>query len=274
MAKKRRLRKVAKEEQSSASPLDTGNYDELISRIKPVASLDEPLKVLFYGRSGTGKTTIASTFPKKIILVDVQEKGTDSIIDVEGVDVLQVQNFNDLEMIPWMIKSGAADYQTVVIDAISAAQTMLVDELLEETGKDQMTKQLWGHVSGRFQSLILGLRNLQAHVVFIAHDRTRSNDDEEGDVIEPEVGPSLIPSVAKTLTGAVGIIGQTYIAEKVVQKGAKVKRSLEYRVRLGPHPYYTTKVRNPKKFKAPAYIVNGSFEKLKAVVEGKYGKEE
>lgn len=58
---------------------------------------------VFYGRSGTGKTTAASTFPKPMLLLDAKDRGTDSISDVPGIDVLDVQTYDEFETAYWYL---------------------------------------------------------------------------------------------------------------------------------------------------------------------------
>lgn len=235
-----------------------------------MADIDNGLKVLLYGRSSTGKTTIAATFPRPTLICDIREEGTDSVSDVEDIDVLPVQSWEDLELVYWMLKSQETKYQTVVIDTISMAQVQLVEQVVERAGRDSMSQQLWGEVSGKMQSLILAFRDLPINVVFLAHDRTRVSEEDGDDMLDPEVGPSLIPSVMKTLTGAVSIIGNTYVAEKQTQAKGRIRRKIEYRVRLGPHPYYITKVRKPKKHKVPAHVVDATYEMLLSIRQGEY----
>ena len=274
MAKKIRRRIKSTEEEPAQGP-PASRFDELRSRIRPVSEIDNGLKILLYGRSGTGKTTIASTFPGPTLLLDVREEGTDSVYDIEGIQVLPVQSWDDIELTYWMLATQPHNYKTVIIDTISMAQVQLVRDILEKEGREAMSQQLWGEVSGKMQTVILGYRDLPMNVVFLAHDRIRESEEGEDDTLEPEVGPALIPSVAKTLNGAVSIVGNTYVAEKVTQVKGKVKRRIEYRVRLGPHAFYTTKVRKPKGYRVPSYVVDATYEKLLRIRKGEYdGTEE
>lgn len=264
--KKRKKRRAAKVEK--AAPPQHPQPDELMNRIQPIGDIKGEVKIQLYGRSGTGKTTLASTFPSPSLLLDIREQGTDSIADIEGIDVLEVKSFEDVELTYFMLEAGDHGYKTVILDTLSMAQGMLVEETMEANNVDQMSQRLWGEVSGRFNPLIIGYRDLPMHVVFIAHDRSRGGGEEGSDELEPEVGPSVIPSVARTLNGAVKIIGNTYIAEKVIQKGAQIRTEYEYRLRIGPHPYYTTKFRAPRSFNVPEYIADPSYDKLLKLMKG------
>ena len=93
----------------------------IIDKITPVKSLPKVLSMLVYGRSGTGKTTFAGSFPTPALLIDVREKGTDSIANLDGVDVVQIEHWTDLEEIFWYLKKEKK-YKSVIIDQVSSMQ--------------------------------------------------------------------------------------------------------------------------------------------------------
>lgn len=263
------LRKNKPEPDRKRRPAELPIPGDIKKRIQPVSALQGHLKMLLYGRSGTGKTTLASTFPSPILLIDVKDKGTDSVVDVPELDMLSAETWEDVELVYWMLKAGEHKYKTLIIDTISMAQTVLVQGILEQTGKEAMSQQLWGEVSGSMQPIVIAMRDLPMHVVFVAQDRMRSNPEGDADEqLEPEVGPQVIPSVAKSLTAAVGIVGYTYIAERMVQKGGNLQTKIEYRLRLGPHPVYITKVRSPRQSAIPDSVVDPTFEKLLKITKG------
>jgi hypothetical protein len=252
----------------------------ILDRVVPVSKLAPIITALLYGRGGTGKTTIAGTFPKPLLLLDISEKGTDSISDQEGIDVLRVQNWDDIEQIYWELDSKGNKYKTVAIDAVHAMQAMAISYAkFERTKKPEMesgqtTKHDFMRASGMMQTWLTSFRDLEdkgIHVVFIAHDRLTAgeeSDDDEG-MLAPEVGPRLMPSVASLLVGAVKVVGHTFIRETITkskQLGKKPKRETEYCLRIGPHSYYTTKVRSPKSSEVPDYLVDPTFEDILEVV--------
>ena len=63
--------------------------------IKKVKDIKIPKTFLFYGKSGTGKTTLAGTFPKPLFL-DVNENGTSS---VRVSSKIKVTNYYDYGVI-------------------------------------------------------------------------------------------------------------------------------------------------------------------------------
>ena len=61
---------------------------------------------LFYGRSGTGKTTLAGTFPTPILILDIGDKGTDSISDIEDCYVWEITEWDDIEIAYYYLKAN------------------------------------------------------------------------------------------------------------------------------------------------------------------------
>lgn len=243
--------------------------------IVPVKELPAILAMLAYGRSGTGKTTFASTFPKPLLLVDVRERGTDSISNVDGVDVVRVDKWEQFEELYWYLTNGeSVPYRSVVIDHVTALQEIALDKVRRDEGKDHMSQRLFGMASGLLKTWFMNYRDLidsGIHVVFLAHDRVSKGEEDEGDDrIDPNIGAALMPSVATFLNGLVKIIGNTFIREAYTIQNKRRVVSVEYAMRIGPHAYYTTKVRSPVGVESPAVVVDPTYDKLVAVMRGKY----
>lgn len=250
----------------------------ILDKAHPVSELNLILTALFYGRSGTGKTTLSGSFPKPLLLVDIREKGTDSLLDEKGVNSIRIDDWSDIEELYWELKESDHNYKTVVIDALHSAQSLAIAEAKARANKkeDEQTSQRdFGQAGTLLVEWMLNFRDLQEdgiNVVFLSHDRTTSVDTEDdADVIIPEVGPRLMPSVASAIVGSVNVVGNTYIRETITKPkkvGNKTIRKTEYCLRIGPHGYYTTKIRKPKKFDLPEFIVDPSYDKLISIIRG------
>lgn len=262
-----------------SSPTQTNNskFASIMDRIKPVSSLGLVLAALFYGKAGTGKTTVAATFPKPLLHLDIREKGTDSISDLKDVDTLSIEEWDQFEQVYWFLQSKENKYKTVVIDAVSQLQDFALAKALKDNGKDEtaaISMRDFGAAAGRLKTWIINYRDLvdqDINVVFLAHDRTTDGEEGEDGELTPSVGPRLMPSVASVLTAAVKIIGNTFVKEAHEKlEGGKIKRSVVYCMRLGPHAYYTTKVRQPKGSYAPEIIENPDYESMVQVMKGEF----
>lgn len=265
---------------------DQVDYRDIIDEIEPVADIKVRLAIVLYGKSGTGKTTLSATFPKPMLVVDVGERGTESISEVKGVDVLPVTEWDQLDKIFWYLrKEGHKKYKTFSIDTVGGVQDMAIKKVLEDQGQSieqgklggwgTMTKRNWGSVSSDLKSFVHNFNELPMNKIFIAHNRVSKEDENEDDTtagIAPSVGPRLMPSAAEVLNASVGVIGNTFIyeREKIIKIGKKekTKRTIEYGLRVGPHPYYTTKVRKPRNIIVPAVLRDPTYDKIMALVQG------
>lgn len=277
--------KTSKPTKPSGPPSD---YSAILEKIKPVSSFKPEVKVVLYGKPGTGKTTLAASFPKPCILIDISEKGSDSVRDVTGLDVIRVTDWDELEMLYWYLRENKKGYKSVVVDTVSYAQTLAMKKTLEEKGKaveegkvggwGTMARKDWGEVSAKLGPFITNMRDLPLNLVMIAHDKVfnaQEDEDESAsstDRIDPSVGPRLMPSVASTLNASVGLIGNTFIRERyttVEVKGKKrEKRIVEYCLRVGPHSMYITKVRSPKSATKVDVIVDPEYQDILDLIQG------
>lgn len=245
----------------------------ITDKIIPVSDMAGPLSVLVWGRSGTGKTTFGSTFPRPILLVDVREKGSDGLAYEEGIDGLPLESWEELEELYWFLSENPDRYQTVIIDTVTQLQDLALEKVLADEGKtidSPVSQSNWGSMSKMMKSWLLSFRDLPMNTVFVAQDRVNDVKGYE-DQLVPEVGPRLSPSVAGMLCAAVKVICQTFIMEEVKRgKDNRIRRHITYRLRVGPHPLYLTKIRQPRGSPVPADIVNPSYSLLKKVVQGRW----
>jgi len=244
-------------------------------KILPVGEIPGHLSVLAWGRSGTGKTTLAGDFPKPLLLIDVREQGTGGLINTPGIDIFPLETWEELQELYWYLSAGEHPYKTVVIDTVTQLQDIAMEKVLRDEGKtidSLITQSNWGAMAKVMKSWMLSFRDLPLHTVFLAQDRVNDVDGFTDQMV-PEVGPRLSPSVAGMLNAAVKVICQTFIQEDVRRgKDNRVHRVITYRLRVGPHPLYLTKVRQPRGCDLPSDIVDPTFEKLEAIIHGQWGQ--
>lgn len=236
----------------------------------------------FYGRSGTGKTTLAGTFPGALFL-DIKDQGTDSISDNEEAEVFDVKEWDDIEDAYWYLKKAKHSFKTVVLDTVSQLQQLCIIQQLEKKKKPTdragdwgtMTKRDWGDVGAKMKTWITRFRDLDMDVVFVAQDRIFNEgdeDDDTGGMIEPEVGPRLSPAVATHLNASVSFIGNTFIRQRSKTKKVggkkKTRKIIEYCLRIGPDPVYITKTRKPKGIIPPSVLVDPGYEAIMDLIKG------
>lgn len=273
---------MLKRKSSSSAKKATGGIE---GRFQDVSSLKTYRTFVFYGRSGTGKTTLSCSAPGSKLLIDVRDRGTDSVSDIKGLKVCEAQSTEDMEEIYWWLRDNPDKFKNIIVDTVTQWQTLKVSEFGDKRKKKNagdwgsLSRRDWGDIAAYMKEWLMNYRDLAdlgMNVIFIAQDRAFNFGEEEDDEVEgqlaPEVGPALSPSVAKSLNAMCSMIGNTFIRSRVVKKrkdGKTVKRRVEdYCLRVGPNPLYVTKVRKPIKITAPEFLVDPVFEDIIDLIKG------
>ena len=266
--KQRKKKKRVAKKKAAAQPTS------ILDKITPVGELETNLVMLVYGRSGTGKTHFGSTFPRPALFIDTNERGTEAIANEEGIDVVCVTDWQEIDELLWALKDGM-DYESVIIDQVTNLQDLGMYELLrkQRKGRDETFSQRnWGQLSGMLKQFITDFRDLadQYNLLMIAHERIDEPGDEEDEHIEPNIGARVMPSVGTFLDGAVDAIGCTFIKERWETEDKEEVRHVDYCMRIGPHAFYSTKIRRPVSAgPIPELIVNPTFQKIRDLTSGK-----
>jgi hypothetical protein len=246
----------------------------ILDRARPLTEIESNIVMLVYGRSGSGKTHFASTFPTPSLLIDCNEGGTDTIADRHDIEHVLITNWDEFDDLYWELAAGT-DYESIIIDQITALQDFAMNDVRLKAKKgpaDVFSTRNWGQMSGLFKTGLEHMRDLKRlyNLCFIAHERIFDSDtDEEADVIAPNISARVIPSVVTFIEGAVDAIGGTFIRERFVGEGDEERPVAEYCMRIGPQQYYATKIRRPASAGAlPDVIVDPTFQKIKDLTSG------
>jgi hypothetical protein len=110
-----------------------------LKELKPIKKYDPP-KVVIYGTSGIGKTTLACQFPSPIVM-DV-EGGLD------GIEVARVAVKTYAEMLKLIreLVTQDHDFQTLVIDSIDWAESLVHTETSIVYGKEDSSNKRYNNI--------------------------------------------------------------------------------------------------------------------------------
>jgi hypothetical protein len=168
------------------------------------------LKVLLYGVSGTGKTTMAATFPKPLFL-DL-ENGLRSTLRVGSVlrypadpdkSVKKYEQVVDFFNKVATVKNP--QFETIVIDSLNELQKLLADYLVAKHTKvkrqygDQLTLADYGKTNRDFSKVVRSFLNLPYHIVFTAASTSRSPGDDEVQLMPKFVGAQVGPDIQRMM---------------------------------------------------------------------------
>lgn len=250
---------------------------------KAKAVNDMPLDEVYviYGLQGSGKTVLASTFPKTkdkpMLYLDILEGGTGSISysERENIVVVPVTSFDEVnEVFKDVINGYTVDdtgtkipvaYSTIVIDSATQLEYLMKKDLMSEAKKDQMTLQLWGLASQEHDEIWNAARYLHqvtgAKVVVICHQKEISDEENPGN---NKIIPSLMNKAAYGLCAKASFVWYTKVEEKqTLDKDGKIKNETKFYTYIDSCQAYLSKTRKPKEMKIPLKVPNLTYTKFK-----------
>lgn len=134
------------------------------------------VKVLVYGKSGTGKTVLCATAPKPVIIS--AEHGLLSLRE-HDIPVIEVSNFKDLqESYLWLRDDPqAAQFETVCLDSLTEiAEIVLADA--KEKSKD--ARGAYGDLIDAMTTIVKDFRDLANKNVYMNCKEKTVRDDLAG----------------------------------------------------------------------------------------------
>lgn len=252
------------------------------------------LKCSLYGGPKTGKTRLACTFPKPLLLVGAED-GTASVVGTAGVDFVMLERTDELtDLVEGPVRDGR--WKTVVLDNATKMRELRIVELFAAMGMevpdrkpfmyaDKVWKSVWVQCAQdmrNFLSKLLDLpRVMPLNVVVIAQEAALYQEDAgtgaASDLIKPKVSSALGDRLANWLNAECDYICQTLIRSQTKEaKGVGgATRTVptgksEYCLRVGPHEVFQTGFRLPLNAPPlPDFVVDPTYEKLAALISGK-----
>lgn len=150
-----------------------------------------------YGQPGIGKTSIALSFPKPL-LIDT-DNGLYRVQAEYRCDSVQVENFQDILDV---LQEDLKDYDTIVIDTLGK----LIDFILDKIGKENpnliqkdgtVSIKAWGVVKNNFKAFKTAVQDLNKNLIFVSHEKESTENDVR--IIRPDVAGSAGKDILKEL---------------------------------------------------------------------------
>lgn len=212
---------------------------------------DRALTILMHGLSGAGKTTLAATAPKPLLLLDVEMASrfirgrkikwnplTEAPPVWDGswdICVVIVNEFQKAQVAYEYLKSGNHPFKTVVVDSISELQSKAVEKI---KGRQQFQTQDWGKLLSVMSFYCKDLRDLaEADEKIESIVITATSKDYDG-----IIKPYLQGQIASQAPYWFDITGYLYVQQVADAQGTIIDTR---NLLIGNHPNYEAKSRVP-----------------------------
>lgn len=147
--------------------------------------------VLFYGTPKSGKTTIASHFPKSLVFAF--EKGYSAIPGIMAIPVNSWREFRSF-MMDLREDETKEMYRTIVIDTADIAWDYCCDYICQQNGVSKINEIPYGggyqFASREFDTCIRRILQLDYGLVLISHSKEKTLKDEQGNEYD-QIMPTL-----------------------------------------------------------------------------------
>lgn len=137
----------------------------IMSLIKKANELVIPttIKMMLYGQAGMGKTTVALSAPKPLLLDFDNGVKRVNMAHLDGIDTVQITSWNDVQQV---LQEDLSGYQTIVIDTIGKMMDFIITY---KCGTRQPSIRDWGGINAEFSWMTRSSLFASIKCVFVAH---------------------------------------------------------------------------------------------------------
>jgi hypothetical protein len=139
-------------------------------RARDVVAKDLHYLVGLYGDSGAGKTWLAASAPRPVVLLTEQNGEQSLRLSNPEASYVVAKTFEDVRDFLRLAQDGSLreqGFESLVIDGLTEVQQLIRDEISARKGGDEFTIADWGELTDKMRKLMRLLRTLASryHVV-------------------------------------------------------------------------------------------------------------
>jgi hypothetical protein len=136
------------------------------------------LKCLIYGQAGAGKTSVALSAPKPLLL-DF-DGGVHRVHYGHQTDTVQIRSWKDCEDV---LSEDLSPYESIVIDTGGKLLDFMSEHIVAKNPKlgklnGALTLPGFGERKGLFRQFCKRIMMMQKHLIFVAHRDAQKNNEE------------------------------------------------------------------------------------------------
>lgn len=139
-------------------------------------SIGQNLKMMIYGQAGMGKSTLALSAPKPLLLdFDNGVKRVNNAHLDDNVGIVQVGTWQDVLNLLSNEREAMAAYDTIVVDTIGKMMDFII---AYRCGSRSPRIQDWGMINNDFKVFTQLLSELKKNIIFVAHRDARKDGEQ------------------------------------------------------------------------------------------------
>ena len=227
-----------------------------IKLMKEIPTSERKIDVLVYGRAGTGKTVLGSTFPSPIYI-----DADNGLLSVRNKDIAFISCYRQEEGEQWWqevrkatdLALGSKDHKSIIIDSFPLVQEAMLAAIKSRRKGETNSYKIWEDLWEWTQNYVSKVRSCSKNSLFICGE-TVDKDEPTG-----KIGcfPAL---VGQAKTKVDHLFDEVYHAET-----KEDKKVIRYSLLLRPTHMHTAKSRALGK-DAPTTHIDPHFSHIKSLL--------
>lgn len=253
----------------------------MLDYVKGISTMPYNKLTVIMGKPGSGKTTLAGTYPKPMLYVSIDSDGGGVVLkgysddDVKVITIKPDKSGTIYSKMMMLLKELAANphhgYRSVVVDAYSSIEESMVATIAATKPTGALNFDDRSRIGDAMRAMRDAFVTLaekgDVEYVLICHVKTDTSDDALTGDSEPYIIPKMTKNNGKILLERASNV--VYCARKTVKNGDK-DPTVEFVAYLGAHPNIDTKLRTlGKKMDVGLYLTNCTYSDIEAVKTGK-----
>lgn len=251
----------------------------LLETAKGISSEPQNKAVVLLGLPGSGKTTVAGTFPKPMLYVSIGNDGGGVVLkgysdeEVQTINLTTDKSGTSCDKVKELLKELKSDnhYKSVVFDAWTSMQEEMETYFTNLKGC-KLNFDEWDAIGKSLLTardlVIENSREKDCYYVLICHVKDKDMTDTLTNEVSKNIIPKMTGNNGRILLERPNIVA--YCCKKTV-KNSDGTSDVKFLTYLGAHPNIDTKFRTPNKIfdGVGMYVENCSYDKMMELANGK-----